>query len=118
MADRPPLGEVPLPPGYVVVDRLGQGGFATVWLAEQGRLGRRVAVKVLAEMLDDAEQERRFLAECQAIGRLSGHPAVVIVHDAGTTDAGRPYLVMSYADQGKVIRVDPNEPVRDGALMR
>ncbi|HYI60983.1 MAG TPA: protein kinase [Acidimicrobiales bacterium] len=98
----PAIGGVPLPPGYVLVERLGSGGFATVWLAEQGRLGRRVAVKLLGETLDDAERERRFLAECRAIGRLSGHPAVVTVHDAGTTDAGHPYLVMEHLPGGSL----------------
>ena len=95
-------GAVPLPPGYVAVGRLGVGGFATVWLAEQGRLGRRVAVKVLGSSVSDPETERRFLAECRAIGTLSGHPSVVTVHDAGTTDEGRPYLVMEHLPGGSV----------------
>lgn len=102
MTDQLPAGSVPLPPGYALVARLGSGGFATVWLAEQGRLGRRVAVKVLGETLDDSERERRFLAECRAIGRLSGHPAVVTVHDAGTTEAGHPYLVMEHLPGGSL----------------
>lgn len=96
------IGAVPLPPGYVLVEKLGSGGFATVWLAEQGRLGRRVAVKLLGETLEDSERERRFLAECRAIGRLSGHPAVVTVHDAGTTDEGHPYLVMEHLPGGSL----------------
>ncbi len=96
------MAEVPLPPGYVLVEKLGAGGFAQVWLAEQGRLGRRVAVKVLGETLEDSERERRFLAECRAIGRLSGHPSVVTVHDAGTTDAGHPYLVMEHLPGGSL----------------
>lgn len=98
----PAIGAVPLPPGYVLVEKLGSGGFATVWLAEQGQLGRRVAVKLLGETLEDSERERRFLAECRAIGRLSGHPAVVTVHDAGTTDAGHPYLVMEHLPGGSL----------------
>lgn len=96
------IGAVPLPPGYELVERLGSGGFATVWLAEQGRLGRRVAVKVLGETLEDSERERRFLAECKAIGRLSGHPGVVTVHDAGVTEAGHPYLVMEHLPGGSL----------------
>lgn len=107
----PAIAAVPLPPGYVVVERLGSGGFATVWLAEQGRLGRRVAVKVLGESLDDAERERRFIAECRAIGRLSGHPAVVTVHDAGTTDDGHPYLVMEHLPGGSL-----HDRLRQGPL--
>lgn len=100
----PPIGVggVPLPPGYSMVARLGSGGFATVWLAEQGRLGRRVAVKILGESLSDSERERRFVAECRAIGSLSGHPAVVTVHDAGTTDEGHPYLVMEHLPGGSL----------------
>ncbi len=95
-------GGVPLPPGYELVARLGSGGFATVWLAEQGRLGRRVAVKILGESLSDSERERRFVAECRAIGSLSGHPAVVTVHDAGTTSEGHPYLVMEHLPGGSL----------------
>ncbi|QYG92882.1 protein kinase [Iamia sp. SCSIO 61187] len=102
---------MPLPPGYVVVERLGSGGFATVWLAEQGRLGRRVAVKLLGESLDDSERERRFIAECRAIGRLSGHPAVVTVHDAGTTEDGHPYLVMEHLPGGSL-----HDRLRQGPL--
>lgn len=98
---RPPT-EVPLPAGYTVVEKLGEGGFATVWLAEQGQLGRRVAVKLLGETLGDDERERRFLAECRAVGRLSSHPAVVTVHDAGTTEEGRPYLVMEHLSGGSL----------------
>lgn len=108
MSDRPPVGaepgpgSVPLPPGYELVGRLGSGGFAAVWLAEQGRLGRKVAVKILTQSLVDDETERRFLAECRAIGRLSGHPSVVTVHDAGTTDGGHPYLVMEHLPGGSL----------------
>ncbi len=94
--------QVPLPAGYTLVDKLGSGGFATVWLAEQGQLGRRVAVKLLGETLGDDERQRRFLAECRAVGRLSGHPAVVTVHDAGTTAEGRPYLVMEHLPGGSL----------------
>ena len=54
------------------------------------------------ETLDDDERERRFLAECRAVGRLSGHPAVVTVHDAGTTADGRPYLVMEHLPGGSL----------------
>lgn len=103
---------VSLPPGYRLVRRLGSGGFATVWLFQQGRLGRTVAVKVVHGSLDDPEHERRFRAECQAIGRLSGHPAVVTVHDAGTTDAGQPYLVMEHLAGGSL----QDRLARTGAL--
>ncbi|WCO69182.1 serine/threonine-protein kinase [Iamia majanohamensis] len=100
--DGRPVEGVPLPPGYTLVEKLGSGGFATVWLAEQGGLGRRVAVKLVGETLEGDERERRFVAECRAVGRLSGHPSVVTVHDAGTTAEGNPYLVMEHLPGGSL----------------
>jgi serine/threonine protein kinase len=38
--------------------------------------------------------QRAFVRECQAMGRLSGHPHIVTVHRGGTTDRGEPYIVM------------------------
>ncbi|GAA2018423.1 serine/threonine-protein kinase [Nocardioides kribbensis] len=85
---------------YAVRRRVGSGGFATVWLAYDEQLDSPVAVKVLADnWTEDLQVRRRFLEEGRYLRRVDS-PHVVRVYDAGELDDGRPYLVMSYADQG------------------
>ena len=80
--------------------RIGSGGFATVWLAYDEQLDSPVAVKVLAEnWTEDHHVRQRFLEEGRFLRKVES-PHVVTVYDAGGLDDGRPYLVMSYADQG------------------
>ena len=81
---------------------LARGGFATVWEARQQTLDRLVAVKVDQRTLDDPKERRRFLREAGAAGRLSGHHAIVTVHDAGILPDGRPYLVMELCPGGSL----------------
>jgi eukaryotic-like serine/threonine-protein kinase len=83
------------------VSRLGSGGFATVWLYRDETLDSLVAVKALAEnWAQRADVSERFLEEARVLRRAdSDH--VVRVYDIGEND-GRPYFVMSYADQGTV----------------
>jgi eukaryotic-like serine/threonine-protein kinase len=75
---------------YVLLERIGQGRFATVWAAYDPQLDRRVAIKLFHEQIGDepsavAERQARQLAEAQALARLS-HPNVVAVHDVQTFD--------------------------------
>ncbi len=85
---------------YAVRRRIGSGAFATVWLAFDEQLDSPVAVKVLAEnWTEDLTVRRRFLEEGRFLRKVES-PHVVTVYDAGELDDGRPYLVMSYADQG------------------
>lgn len=85
---------------YAVRRRIGSGGFATVWLAYDEQLDSPVAVKVLADnWTEDHQVRRRFLEEGRYLRRVES-PHVVQVFDAGELDDGRPYLVMTYADQG------------------
>ena len=62
---------------------IARGGFAIVWQARQESLNRLVAVKVDERKLDTETEQRRFLREAGAAGRMSGHPGIVTVHDAG-----------------------------------
>ena len=71
---------------------LARGGFAVVWEARQLSLNRVVAVKVYQRELDE-NYRRRFLREAAA-ARLSDHPGIVTVHDAGLLPDDRPYLIM------------------------
>jgi hypothetical protein len=97
------MRDVPMPARlgrYAVRRRIGSGGFATVWLAYDEQLDSPVAVKVLAEnWTEDHQIRKRFLEEGRYLRKVES-PHVVTVYDAGELDDGRPYLVMSYADQG------------------
>jgi hypothetical protein len=85
---------------YAVRRRIGSGGFATVWLADDEHLDAPVAIKVLADnWTEDHQIRRRFLEEGRYLRKVES-PHVVTVYDAGEFEDGRPYLVMSYADQG------------------
>jgi hypothetical protein len=89
-------------PGHRVGGVLGAGGFATVYRCWQLAVGREVAVKVDNRVLLTERDRRRFLREVTAAGRLSGHPHVIDVYDAGTLDDGRPYLVMELCPAGSL----------------
>lgn len=85
---------------YAVIRRLGSGGFAAVWLARDEELDAEVAVKVLAEhWVDDLDVRRRFVEEGRFLRKVES-PYVVGVHDIGTTEDDRPFLVLTYADRG------------------
>ena len=79
---------------YRLVARLGEGGFGTVFLAEQSEPVRReVALKVVKPGMDTRRVLARFAAEQQALA-LMEHPNIARVLDAGVTPAGRPFFVM------------------------
>ncbi len=85
---------------YAVRRRIGSGAFATVWLAYDEQLDAPVAVKVLADnWTEDLQVRTRFIEEGRYLRRVES-PHVVSVYDAGELEDGRPFLVMSYADQG------------------
>jgi eukaryotic-like serine/threonine-protein kinase len=111
-----------LPERYRVKRHLASGGMASVWCAEDQRLGRTVAVKVLAErFVTDPVAMRRFKREARAAARVSNHPHVVTIFDVGDLDpdegrAGeptRPFMVMEYLAGGTVA-----DAIRHGAVRR
>ena len=82
---------------YKLLQRVGSGGMAAVYKAQDLSLGRLVAVKILHESLtDDAVFLRRFQEEAHAAANLS-HPNIVTVHDIGQ-DNSRSYIVMEFVD--------------------
>src|SRR6187431_2824480 len=91
-------------PGLVDWQPLARGGFSTVWQARQKSLDRMVAVKVDHRTLNEDKEQRRFLREAGAAGRLSGHPGIVTVHDAGILRDDRPFLVMELCPGGSLTR--------------
>lgn len=82
---------------YVLDRRIGAGGMATVWLATDTRLRRRVAIKLPSDVVShDDVFLRRFEREAQTAASLS-HPNLVPVHDYGVEEEG-PFLVSEYID--------------------
>ncbi|HEU6444700.1 MAG TPA: serine/threonine-protein kinase [Gaiellaceae bacterium] len=82
---------------YVAERMLGHGGMATVELARDDQLGRKVAIKRLSDTLTGDEVFReRFLREARMAGQLS-HPNIVAVYDVGEED-GLPFIVMEYVE--------------------
>ncbi|MEZ5330325.1 MAG: protein kinase [Verrucomicrobiales bacterium] len=79
---------------YKILERLGEGGYGEVYLAEQREpVRRRVALKVVKLGMDTKQVIARFEAERQALA-LMEHPNIAKVFDAGATESGRPYFVM------------------------
>jgi serine/threonine protein kinase len=79
---------------YKLLQKIGEGGMGTVWMAEQQEPVRRlVALKVIKAGMDSAQVVARFEAERQALA-LMDHPNIAKVFDGGTTSSGRPYFVM------------------------
>src|SRR5260370_33265534 len=90
---------------YILTDFLGEGAFATVYLAEHIRLHNRVAIKVLSTRLTDDSVEH-FLAEAQIIARLN-HPHIVRVFDFNVEN-GTAYLVEDFAPHGTLRLLNPS----------
>jgi eukaryotic-like serine/threonine-protein kinase len=79
---------------YKLLERIGEGGFGVVYMAEQEEpVRRRVALKVIKLGMDTRAVVTRFEAERQALA-LMEHPNIARVFDGGATETGRPYFVM------------------------
>ena len=82
---------------YLLVQRLGEGGFAEVYLGEHIHLGTQAAIKILSTKLTPEDVEG-FRTEARTIARLK-HPHIVRVLEFGV-EGGTPFLVMDYAPHG------------------
>jgi len=79
---------------YKLLEKIGEGGFGVVYMAEQEEpVRRRVALKIIKLGMDTKEVIARFEAERQALA-LMDHPNIAKVFDGGATNAGGPYFVM------------------------
>ncbi|MBC8106129.1 MAG: tetratricopeptide repeat protein, partial [Anaerolineae bacterium] len=94
-----PLEDRPAPEQvgpYKMLQVIGEGGFGTVWVADQiSPVKRRVALKIIKLGMDSRAVIARFEQERQALA-LMDHPNIAKVFDAGTSGDGRPYFVMEY----------------------
>ena len=97
--DRPSPPAITEGPGsrigpYKLLQKIGEGGFGAVYMAEQERpIRRMVAVKIIKPGMDSGEVIARFESERQALAMMD-HPNIAKVLDAGATESGRPYFVM------------------------
>ena len=81
--------------GYRIESLIGRGGMAVVYRAEDTRLGRKVALKLLTPQLVDNEQFRqRFIKESRLAASLD-HPNIVPIYEAGEAD-GQLFIAMRY----------------------
>src|SRR6185436_1474569 len=86
---------------YKLLQLIGEGGFGSVFMAEQREpVVRRVALKIIKLGMDTRAVIARFEAERQALAMMD-HPNIAQVLDGGATEAGRPYFVM------ELVRGDP-----------
>jgi serine/threonine protein kinase len=105
--------------GYQIQEQIGRGGMAVVYRALDLRLGRVVALKVLAPHLGEDEAFRlRFMRESRAAAGVD-HPHIVPVYEAGEA-AGVLFIVMRYVEHGDVRRLLDTEgrltPARTSAI--
>jgi eukaryotic-like serine/threonine-protein kinase len=96
---------------YKLREQIGEGGFGSVWVADQEKpVRRRVAIKLVKAGMDTKQVIARFEQERQALAMMD-HPNISKVFDAGATERGRPYFVMElvrgvsiteYCDQNRL----------------
>jgi TolB-like protein/Flp pilus assembly protein TadD len=97
---------------YRILHQIGSGGMGEVYLAEDPKLQRKVALKILSDT--DPSAKRRFVHEAIAASKLS-HPSVAVVYEAGETEDGTGYIAMQYVE-GQTLRdrmLREAMPVRD-----
>ncbi|KGM14756.1 hypothetical protein N867_16330, partial [Actinotalea fermentans ATCC 43279 = JCM 9966 = DSM 3133] len=82
--------------GFTYQRLLGSGGFADVFLYEQHKPRRKVAIKVLLESMLSPAALAGFDAEADLMAQLSSHPSIVNIFEVGRAADGRPYLVMQF----------------------
>lgn len=95
-----PAGPQPRIDGYRYLEKLGEGGYADVYLYEHEQLDRKVAVKIL-RLVDEAAL-RQFDNEMRVVSRFDDHPYIVPIFNPGHTFDGQPYFIMPYCSKGSL----------------
>src|SRR6266404_4296901 len=93
---------------YEIVSEVGKGGMGEVYLADDTKLGRKVAIKVLNEEFStDADKVRRFIQEAKAASALN-HPNIITVYEIGEAD-GKNYIATELIE-GRTLREHLSAP--------
>ena len=83
---------------YKIISLLGAGGMGEVYLAQDTKLGREIALKLLpVQFTTDANRLRRFEQEARVASALN-HPNICMIHEIGATEDDRQYIAMEYVD--------------------
>src|SRR5215475_13553212 len=99
---------------YQIISLIGRGGMGVVYLAQDSRLGRKVALKLLrGEFTKDQDRLGRFRQEARAISALN-HPNIITIHEIGEvkTAVGALYFIATEFIEGRTLR----EMIRDGGM--
>ena len=95
---------------YRILHRLGAGGMGEVYLAQDTKLDRQVAIKFLpAELAADEHARRRLIAEARAAAKLD-HPHICTIHEVGEED-GRCFIVMQYVEGETLATMIERQPI-------
>lgn len=101
---------------YQILAKLGAGGMGVVYLAQDGRLGRRVALKILpAEFAQDEDRVARFQREARAVAALS-HPGIAVLYEIGEIDDTR-YLAIEFVEGRSLQEQLAAEPISTDCLV-
>ena len=96
---------------FSLLEKIGEGGMGRVYKARDTRLGRLVAIKLLAEARStDAYRRARFVQEAKAASALN-HPNIVAIHEIGEQD-GQTYIVMELVDGKPLTELIPRKGMR------
>ena len=92
---------------YILIRKLGHGGFGEVWLGEHVHLKTQVAIKVLYHVQLPSDEEEKFRKEAKTIVNLK-HPNIIRVLDYGIQESkSEPFLVMEFAPKGSLLERYP-----------
>lgn len=91
---------------YKILSRIGSGGMGEVWLAQDARLERRVAIKILpSQFIRDENRLQRFIREAKAASALN-HPNIITIHEIGeaVTTTGTTHFIATEYIEGETLR--------------
>jgi serine/threonine protein kinase/tetratricopeptide (TPR) repeat protein len=89
---------------YKLLELIGEGGFGSVFMAEQrSPVVRKVALKIIKLGMDTRQVIARFEAERQALAMMD-HPSIARIFDAGSTETGRPFFVMELVKGDPIVK--------------
>jgi serine/threonine protein kinase len=95
---------------YKIVEKIGAGGMGEVYLAEDTKLGRKVAMKFLpSHLVSEEDIKARFVREAQTLAKLN-HPNIVSVYDVSEFN-GRPYYVMEMVEGESLNNISSDKPL-------